>query len=784
MNYLTLKRTILIGFLLCSFLSLLGCGAYFNTFYNTKKIFNEAEKKRIEQEQQRKKTGNVQNNRTPTRIGEYTKAIEKGSKILELHPKSKYVDDALMIIGQSFYHTGDYIKAQRKYEELITLLPNSEHVPEARLWLGKTFIAQNDFSQGRAVLNELVTQDVDKRLSGDAQMFLGELYFTQEDFLAAIEEFENTVNIVKKKEDKIQAQLRIGQCYIELNDYKKAAESFQKSLTFKPELEQRYILELNYGQALRQIKEFNPALNVFDKMTKGALTKDEMASIRLEIAETLVQMREDEKAKIALEDVIKDFPKTDQAAQAYYKLSHFYMIGEGDFKEALNQLNFAQQEFGRSVIKDSIVFWQKNLQNWDKLNFELGVYQKAFENLDTATEDTTGDFIVQESDEDDNSFDFQDIFGDQDSSKVDSLKLVAMKDSVLADSLKRVANNPNANIQNQPNNPNNRGTQGRNLSLNNPSQQGGRSQNTQKPKKVLKKVTVPKSPIKLKSKFIESTNRMAELYMFQFDFPDSAIVNYDLLINSFPEHSSYPHWLYTSSFLLQNLGYEEEADSLKNEIITNFPESEYALQLLDKKAEVSVEEPGEGLFNLAEEYLLEKEMMDSSIYVYQKIVDEYPESEFAPKSLYSIAYIYDWFKNDTSNALDNYRKLVAEYPTSDYAKAGKKKITAVSKYISDAKKAAEKAIQDSLQKIKSDSLQAIAPPDTSKVISQSDTIKINNEKSLPPDLKQNPKTIRKEEDDEIGPLNKKTKTNLGKTKAKPDSVKTKKTIPPKKKRFN
>ena len=101
---------------------------------------------------------------------------------------------------------------------------------------------------------------------------------------------------------------------------------------------------------------------------------------------------------------------------------------------------------------------------------------------------------------------------------------------------------------------------------------------------------------------------MAELYMFQFEFPDSAIVNYDYLIDNFPTHSSYPHWLYTSSFLLKNLGYEKKSDSLKSEIIENYPESEYSLQLQNKREKMSVTEPGEELFNLAEDYLFEKEM--------------------------------------------------------------------------------------------------------------------------------------------------------------------------------
>ncbi len=722
-----MKKTIFNILLLLLFVSFSGCGAYFNTFYNAKKMFNTAEKKRLEQEKKARKAGQNKKKRRRTRVSEYSKAIEKGSKVLELYPNSRYVDDAIMIIGQSFYYTGEYIKAQRKFEELITLLPNSEFVPKAKLWLGKTLIALNDFSQAKTVLNGLVTQNVDKHLSGEAQMLLGELYYSQEDYEAAIKEFSNTVKKVGDRESRIKAQMRIGQSYIELNDYKMAAEMFRQGLNLKPDLEQKYIIELNYGQALRKISDYDNALKVFRKMTREALTKNESASIRLEIAQTLIEKGEIEKAQMDLEDIIQNYPKTDQAAQAYYKLGHLAWRQEGDFSKALENFNLAQKEMSRSTIRDSLIFWLKNMKEWDKLNFETTVYKKAFANIDPAVTDTTGNYVITENIESDD-FELPDLSAAKDSTKLDSLRQVAIRDSVIADSLRKIGKDPTKTTltQTEEYGTNNK-RRSQNLVLGNRSKTA--QQNWGKQKKVAKKVTVPKSPTKLREKLVTSSNRLAELYMFQFDLNDSALVTYRYLLDSFPEYQLYPHWLYSISFIYNEIGDSLKADSLEQVILKDYPQSEYALQIRKKLnlAQIDIKkDPVADLFNRAENYLFEQEMMDSSIYVYQQIVEKYPESEYAPKSLYSIAYIYDWIKNDTSKALQNYRELIAEYPGSDYARQGKKKIDAVK----EMKKMALKAVQDSLKKITADSLQSV-PADSSTKVEQS-TYK------RPPNLKESP----------------------------------------------
>ena len=132
-------------------LNFTGC-AYFNTFYYTKKYFNEG-LKAIEREKNLAQSGtraSIQTVKSPSFISSqrrttagsasFDKCIEKGAKLLESYPKSKWIDDCLYILGRSFYYKQDYTEASKKFEELCTVFPESKFIPEARLWWGKAFI--------------------------------------------------------------------------------------------------------------------------------------------------------------------------------------------------------------------------------------------------------------------------------------------------------------------------------------------------------------------------------------------------------------------------------------------------------------------------------------------------------------------------------------------------------------------------------------------------------------------------------------------------------------------
>ena len=103
-----------------------GC-VYYNTFFNARQTYREAE------EQQQRSGVEVA---TGAVAQKYSEAVKKASKVLQNHPKSKYADDAILLIGKAFYNTGEYARAKEKFIELATVFRESPLIPESHYYVG------------------------------------------------------------------------------------------------------------------------------------------------------------------------------------------------------------------------------------------------------------------------------------------------------------------------------------------------------------------------------------------------------------------------------------------------------------------------------------------------------------------------------------------------------------------------------------------------------------------------------------------------------------------------
>ncbi len=136
-----------------------GCGiwgnftTYFNLYYNTENLFSETQQ-------------SIQQQRTDLFAARYlpigpkdnenlNTVIEKCSKILQFSPDSKYVDDAILMLGKSFFYQDNFLKASREFEELLATQKESDLRLEARLWLAKSQIKLRNFDTGLSTLKSV-----------------------------------------------------------------------------------------------------------------------------------------------------------------------------------------------------------------------------------------------------------------------------------------------------------------------------------------------------------------------------------------------------------------------------------------------------------------------------------------------------------------------------------------------------------------------------------------------------------------------------------------------------
>ena len=138
----------LTGTLLAALILAPGC-AYLNTFYNAQQAFDEGVRLSAGADS------------LPQRARDaFQAAAEKSAVVLERYPDSEYVDDALFLLGESFYRMGQWVDAAASYERYVSRFPEGERAAAARLGWARSERRIGDHAAAEAALAVLLGQEV------------------------------------------------------------------------------------------------------------------------------------------------------------------------------------------------------------------------------------------------------------------------------------------------------------------------------------------------------------------------------------------------------------------------------------------------------------------------------------------------------------------------------------------------------------------------------------------------------------------------------------------------
>jgi TolA-binding protein len=314
-----LKRFVLLV-ALCT-LALWDC-AYYNTFYNAKKQFKKAEEALAE---------------NPPVAGPssgqrdlYEQAIKKASKVLTFHPKSKYVDDALFLMGKSYFRMEELGKAQRKFDELLANYPQSSFRWEAYYLLGTIHYYLDDYSKARDALNLIIEAKKSNPWKDDAQFLIGEITFDSGEYQNAVEDFSTISQVYPKSELRAEAAFKVGECYFKLKDYRAALAAFQEVSQLGLRGDRRYQVYMRIGECHLRLNEYQQALKTFEGLARSDRYVERLLETRLKNAEVHYLQGDTARAIEEYESIAQKEPKTEEAAWAYYQLGLIYLEDRDD----------------------------------------------------------------------------------------------------------------------------------------------------------------------------------------------------------------------------------------------------------------------------------------------------------------------------------------------------------------------------------------------------------------------------------------------------------------------
>lgn len=265
--------------------------SYFNAYYNAEKLFGEAEDEaltfRLAQRGQKAAPGTPLQTVPANTRTKFTQVIDKCSSILSFHESSALVDDALLLIGKSYFYQGEYLKAERKFEELLAKYPEGPLTMETELWLLRSYAKNGKREEGLQlgeVLFAAATEDGEDDVAGQALLVMAELE-RPSDPERCMQHLSQAVRLLDDDLDCATAQAELGDVLRSLGRNEEAAEAYLAVPDITSDTYIRFYAIVSAARTYGSLKRYEDALELVEELLDDYSFAPHWNEIRFEVAE-------------------------------------------------------------------------------------------------------------------------------------------------------------------------------------------------------------------------------------------------------------------------------------------------------------------------------------------------------------------------------------------------------------------------------------------------------------------------------------------------------------------
>ncbi len=669
---------------------------YFNLWYNIKTLFNDAEKEI--QAQKKDLFSNEPLVLPNTARNNLTKVVEKCSELLQFHSNTAYVDDALLILGKSFYYQSNFQKAKRKFEELLATNPNEDLTLEANLWIAKCDMQLKNYSQGLAGLKRVRDEALEKEIDDVIkESFVEEIRYriAQKEFATAIDLAKQFAEVADNDQLKATIFFEIGNLYYLTESYENAVIFYNKVFEYSPDIDTEIKASIRYGKALREAGKADESVNFFSDLRKKDKFSESLAEIDLELGKSYSATGDFTSSLEQLTKVDTTYKGSPFAALASLEIAKLY-------RDELLNYDSAATYFSRTVMNNPPKEYLDEAKNLNQLFIRYSTLRKTINNYDKQLfyAENPEVFIqdsvsyVQDSLQILQEYlakkELADIWKSaltptlSDTVKTDTLFVrdsIFVQDSLaIVDSLSKVTTfidtaEVNRLLKTKTEIRIQQKKKAEELKL---SQE---MQALMKTDTVKFKNNPPQKPKittdSLKTLLAKNRLELGNLFFTEMNVPDSAKKLYEEITERFSDTRYYPDALLALGSYYQTVNENAKADSLfriiyenyKDRPIANAAANKLGLPLIDLQYDPAAE-----LYVDAESEM-KKGNFDVSFRKFYEIYKKHPQSKYASKGLYAAGFILENDLRLPDSAAAVYDTLISKYPSSPYVKSVAMKVS-------------------------------------------------------------------------------------------------------------
>lgn len=299
---------------------------------------------------------------------------KKCSGVIKKHPKSKWVDDAWYLIGQSYLYQNELFTAIETYQYVANQFPDGERKYDAKLGILLSYIAQEKFYDAEAIMSVVKKEGAfPNRLQRDFLAISAEIYIQQEKYLQAIDALEGALKLTKKRDDKSRYNFILAQLYLKNKEIEKSKEHYIRTIKLNPP----YVLafQSNLGLiktiGLSAEKSLKTPRKYLKKMLADDKNIDYYDQIYYELANLEVQAGNiDEAIQYYALSAATSVKNKDQKANSYLALATIYF-------------NNKEYEQSQKYFDSTAMFMSDTRPDYENIKAKQIVLTDLIENLVT-----------------------------------------------------------------------------------------------------------------------------------------------------------------------------------------------------------------------------------------------------------------------------------------------------------------------------------------------------------------------------------------------------------------
>lgn len=198
-----------------------------------------------------------------------TKAIQKHSMYMGGREKNPQMDEAYLMLGKSRYYDNRFIPALEAFNYILYKYPGSGNINEARVWREKTNLRLSYDELAIENLKELLKEErLNGQVKADALATLAQAYINLEHLDSAAVPLKDARDLTSLKEERARYTFILGQIASGLKDKANAYSYFQEVIDMKRKSPRQYVIQSHAQQFANRTEGEIDSVVFIDKYSK------------------------------------------------------------------------------------------------------------------------------------------------------------------------------------------------------------------------------------------------------------------------------------------------------------------------------------------------------------------------------------------------------------------------------------------------------------------------------------------------------------------------------------